>query len=138
MRCETHGGWLLAAGRRSFASVHNKGGYPIGRIPALPMCHRLLCLRVVLWPVATDGVVTPGSRPHHTERQHCRYWNAPVMQFPDYLRRHCQLAHRQMVIHYYWLIDLESRAAPGHSDQAALVYRDLLQRLAWLEGRPGR
>jgi hypothetical protein len=76
MRCEAHGGWLLVADRRSFASVHNKGGYPTDWIPAFPMCHRLLCLRVVFLPVATDGVVTPGSRPHHTERQHCRYWLA--------------------------------------------------------------
>src|SRR2546425_3031717 len=73
MRCETHGGRLLAAGRRSFASVHNEGGYPTGWIPALPMCHRLLCLRVVFWPVATVGVVTTGNTQYHIGIRGCRH-----------------------------------------------------------------
>src|SRR5947207_8923199 len=69
------------------SSVQNKGGYPIGRIPAFPMCHRLLCLWVVFLPVATDGVVTLGSRPHHTET---RCWDCSSSA-ADCRRRQSQL-----------------------------------------------
>jgi len=55
-------------------------GYPLSR------CGTGSYACTLIWPLATDGVVTPGSRPHHTEKQHVCCWH-------DWLKHRCR--HRQ-------------------------------------------
>ena len=76
-----------------FVSREKKSGYPVGRIPAFPLCRRLKCLRVVCGSVAMGGVVIPGSMRYHIgiPREHC--WHSQAMQFPDSPRRPYQPGH---------------------------------------------